>query len=202
MLYIFCYGLPKWLSHKYSLKGRMLKLKLQSFGHLMQRTRKGPDAGKDWRREEKEMTENEMVEWHHWRSPWVWANSESWWWTWKPGVLQFTWLQRVVYDWVTDLTELNDKIYSCKIYTWIFITTLFKGEKLELIQISINWWIDKYSVVYIHIVIVIQQQNVLKLCGQSIGVSASTSVLPVNIQDWFPVGWIGLPKGFSILFSS
>ena len=27
--------------------------------------------------------------------------------------------------------------------------------------------------------------------GQSIGVSASTSVLPMNIQDWFPLGWIG-----------
>ena len=26
---------------------------------------------------------------------------------------------------------------------------------------------------------------------QSIGVSASTSVLPMNIQDWFPVGWTG-----------
>ena len=25
--------------------------------------------------------------------------------------------------------------------------------------------------------------------GQSIGVSASTSVLPINIQDWFPLGW-------------
>ena len=25
--------------------------------------------------------------------------------------------------------------------------------------------------------------------GQSIGVSASTSVLPTNIQDWFPLGW-------------
>ena len=29
-------------------------------------TRKGPDAGKDWRREEKGMTENEMVGRHHW----------------------------------------------------------------------------------------------------------------------------------------
>ena len=28
--------------------------------------------------------------------------------------------------------------------------------------------------------------------GQSIRVSASTSVLPVNIQDWFPLGWTGL----------
>ena len=29
-------------------------------------------------------------------------------------------------------------------------------------------------------------------CGQSIGVSASAAVLPVNIQDWFPWGWTGL----------
>ena len=27
--------------------------------------------------------------------------------------------------------------------------------------------------------------------GQSIAVSASTSVLPMNIQDWFPLGWTG-----------
>ena len=27
--------------------------------------------------------------------------------------------------------------------------------------------------------------------GQSIGVSASTSILPINIQDWFPLGWTG-----------
>ena len=42
--------------------------------------------------------------------------------------------------------------------------------------------------------------------GQSIGVSASASVLPVNIQDWFPLGWpswVSLqPKGLSRLFSN
>ena len=27
--------------------------------------------------------------------------------------------------------------------------------------------------------------------GQSIGVSASASVLPMNIQDWYPLGWTG-----------
>ena len=27
--------------------------------------------------------------------------------------------------------------------------------------------------------------------GQSIGASASTSVLPMNTQDWFPLGWTG-----------
>ena len=42
--------------------------------------------------------------------------------------------------------------------------------------------------------------------GQTIGVSASTSVLPMNIQDWFPLrwsGWISLQsKGLSRVFSS
>ena len=59
----------KEISPEYSLEGLMLKLKLQYFGHLMQRTeslKKDPDGGKDWRREEKGMTEAEMVGWHHW----------------------------------------------------------------------------------------------------------------------------------------
>ena len=46
----------------------MLKLKLQHFGSLMRRTDfigKDPDSGKDWRQEEKGMTEDEMVGWHH-----------------------------------------------------------------------------------------------------------------------------------------
>ena len=30
--------------------------------------------------------------------------------------------------------------------------------------------------------------------GQSIGVSASASILPMNIQDWFPLGWTGTLK--------
>ena len=42
--------------------------------------------------------------------------------------------------------------------------------------------------------------------GQRIGVSASVSVLPMNIQGWFPVGWTGLisllSKGLSRVFSS
>ena len=42
--------------------------------------------------------------------------------------------------------------------------------------------------------------------GQSIGASASASVLPMNIQDWFPlglIGWISLQsKGLSRVFSN
>ena len=42
--------------------------------------------------------------------------------------------------------------------------------------------------------------------GQSIGVPASASVLPMNIQDWFPLGWSGCislqSKGLSRVFSN
>jgi len=42
--------------------------------------------------------------------------------------------------------------------------------------------------------------------GQSVGVSASASVLPMNIQDWFPLGWTGLIslqfKGLSRVLSN
>ena len=58
----------KEINPEYSLEGLMLKMKLQYFGHLMQRTdslAKTLDAGKDWRQEEKRETEDEMVGWHH-----------------------------------------------------------------------------------------------------------------------------------------
>ena len=51
-----------------SLEGLMLKLKLQYSGHLIRRAdsfEKTLDTGKDWRQEEKGMTEEEMVGWHH-----------------------------------------------------------------------------------------------------------------------------------------
>ena len=50
-----------------SLEGLMLKLKLQSFGHLMQSvdSLEKTDAGRDWGQEEKETTEDEMARWHH-----------------------------------------------------------------------------------------------------------------------------------------
>ena len=46
-----------------SLEGLMLRLKLQCFGHLMCRV--DPDAGRDWGKEEKGKTQDEMAGWHH-----------------------------------------------------------------------------------------------------------------------------------------
>ena len=50
-----------------SLEGMMLKMKLQYFGHLMQRvdSLEKKDAGRDWGQEEKGTTEDEMAGWHH-----------------------------------------------------------------------------------------------------------------------------------------
>ena len=96
-----------------SLEGLMLKLKLQYFGHLMQRVdslektlmlggtggrRRGDNRG-----------------WDGWMASltwctWVWVNSRSWWWTGRPGVLWFTGLQRVGHNWVT---KLNWEYYQC-----------------------------------------------------------------------------------------
>ena len=50
-----------------------------------------------------------------------------------------------------------------------------------------------------------QMSQLFTWSGQSIGVSASTSVLPMNTQDWSPIGWTGWislqSKGLSRVFS-
>ena len=51
-----------------------------------------------------------------------------------------------------------------------------------------------------------QMSQLFALRGQSIGTSASTSVLPINTQDWSPLGWTGWIslqfKGLSRVFSN
>ena len=58
----------KEISSGCSLEGLMLRLKLQYFGHLMQRVdslEKTLMLGRDWAQEDKGMTEDEMAGWHH-----------------------------------------------------------------------------------------------------------------------------------------
>ena len=72
-----------------------------------QLTGKDPDAGKDWRQEEKEMTEDEVVGWHHW------LNGHAFEQTLGDGEGQGSlacWpvgLQRVGHDWVTEQQALT-----------------------------------------------------------------------------------------------
>ena len=46
------------------------------------------------------------------RWTWVWVNSRSWWWTGRPGMLQFMWSQRVEHDWATELNWSFDILKS------------------------------------------------------------------------------------------
>ena len=57
----------KEISAGISLEGMILKLKLQYFGHLIQRvdSLEKTVAGRDWGQEEKGTTEDEMAGWHH-----------------------------------------------------------------------------------------------------------------------------------------
>ena len=58
----------KEISPEYSLEGLILNLNSNTLAaRCKEKIWKDPDAGKDWRWEEKGTTEDEMVRWHHWR---------------------------------------------------------------------------------------------------------------------------------------
>ena len=82
---------------------------------------KDSDAGRDWGQEEKGTTG-----WDGWmasltRWTWIWVNSGSWWWTGRPGVLQFMGSQRVRHDLVTELnwTEMGKEFEKEKINEYV-----------------------------------------------------------------------------------
>ena len=107
----------KEISPEYSLEGPMLKLKLQYFGHLIQRADSfertlmlGKIEGR--RRRGWQRMNGWMASPTQWT--WVWVNSANWWWIGRPGVLQSLGLPRVGQDW--GLSELNwtDTLYLFK----------------------------------------------------------------------------------------
>ena len=76
-------------------------MKLQNFGHLMQRAPpigKDSDAGKDWGQKDKGTTEDEMVGWHHWLNGHEYEQTPGDSGGWKPGVLQAMGSQTVGHD--------------------------------------------------------------------------------------------------------
>ena len=100
------HSILKEISPGCSLEGLMLKLKLQYFGHLMQRVDSfektlmlGGIGGR--RRRGHRGWDGWMASPTRWT--WVWVNSGSLWWMGRPGMLQFMGSQRVRHDWVTEL---------------------------------------------------------------------------------------------------
>ena len=97
----------KEINTEYSLEGLMLKLKLQYFGHLMQRANsleKTLMLGKtEGRRKGDERRQDgwtaSLTQW-----TWIWVNSGRQWWTGKSGVLQSMGSQRVGHNLETEQT--------------------------------------------------------------------------------------------------
>ena len=87
---------------------------------------KDSDAGRDWGKEKRGMTEDEMARWMalQTRWMWVWVNSGSWWWTGKPGVLRFMGSQRVRHDWATELNWTELRALRWEILDWIIFKPL------------------------------------------------------------------------------
>ena len=129
----------KEISPGISLEGMMLKLKLQYFGHLMQRVdslektlmpeRLGAGGEVDDRGWDGRMASLT-------RCSWVWVNSGRLWWTGRPGMLWFMGSQRVGYDWANDMnwTELKNVVYSLKYTGYLILKALpFKDVRLPFI---------------------------------------------------------------------
>ena len=101
------------------------------------------------------------------------------WWTGKPGVLQSMGSQRVGHVWAT-FTFMSVMLSSHS----ILFSYPQSSPALGLFPMS----------------------QLFTLSGQCVGASASASVLPMNVQGWFPLGWTGLnslhSKGLSKIFSN
>ena len=97
-------------SPEYSLEGLMLKLRLQYFGHLMLRAdsfEKTLMLGKIEGRRRR--GQQRMRSWMTLptQGTWNWVDSRCWWWTARPGALQFMGSQRVGHDWATELSWMS-----------------------------------------------------------------------------------------------
>ena len=64
---------------------------------------KNPDAGKDWKQRRRGWQRMRWLDGITDSVTWAWVNSGSWWWTGRPGVLQFMGSQRVGHNWATEL---------------------------------------------------------------------------------------------------
>ena len=91
-----------------SLEGLMLKPKLQYFGYLMSRADSFEKILMLEKIEGRRRRGRQRMRWLNGITDSVdmgWVNSVSWWWTGRPGVLQFMGSQRFGHDWATEVTD-------------------------------------------------------------------------------------------------
>ena len=96
----------KTISPGYSFEGMMLKLKVQYFGHLMWRADWWEKTLKLGKIEGRRRSGRQRMRWLDGITDTMdmsWVISGNWWWTGRPGVLQFMGSQRVGHNWATEL---------------------------------------------------------------------------------------------------
>ena len=110
------------INPEYSLEGLMLKLKLQYFGHLMQRVdsvEKSLMLGKKGGQKEKKGWKTSLMQWK-----WIWTNPRRWWETGRPDMLQSVGSQRVRHDWATEQQQL--------IYIIVLVSGVQQSESVDI----------------------------------------------------------------------
>ena len=143
-------------------------------------TGKDPDAGKDWRQEEKGTSEDEMVGWHHWLDEHEFEHS--------PGVGDGQGSLACCSPWGSKQLNVTELSWWCHPTISSSVTSFSSCP--QSFPVSGSFLISQP----------------FTSGGQSIAASAIASVLPMNIQGWFPLGLTCLiallSKRLSRVFSS
>ena len=139
----------KEISPEYSLKGLMLKLKLQYFVYLCEEL---THWKRPWCWERLKAGEGDNRGWDCWMaSPtwWtcIWLSSGSWWWTGKPGMLPSIGLHRVRHDWATELYWALSKWYLLANLQWPAgpvpsIVLLFHSSRIFASSEVLPFWLN------------------------------------------------------------
>ena len=130
-----------------SLEGLILKLKLQYFGHLIQRV---DSLEKPWCWEGLGAGgEGDDRGWDGWmasltRWTWVWVNSGSLWWTGRPGMLWFMGSQRVGHDWATELNWTESHYGGSTLMTQLPPKAL-TSKYHHITASAYQFWVDTFS---------------------------------------------------------
>ena len=171
----------KKISPGYSLEGLMLKLKLQYFGHLMQKTdsfEKTLMLGKfdsvrrrGWQRMRSWMAP--LTQWI-----WVWVNSGIWWRTVRPRVLQSMGSQRVGHNWATELNWLT-----------------FLRKKLDLFTLAQkeNKWVSTIRLISVLTIIwkiKLRQENIYLCERESVKKGGKSHIIYFCSFDPLSIPWI------------
>ena len=138
----------------------MLKLKLQYFGHLIKEL---THLKRHWCWERlKAGGEGDNRRWNGWMASltqwrWVWLDSESWWLTGRPGVLQSLGSQRVGHNWTTELNWTFFKNHSSTTIFLVYtINARHRGERsVKFLQVSYSLYVKtSYMCVYVCVCII------------------------------------------------